>query len=58
MARASMPEASRNQMVDGWVRAVQSGKMARPDFDRAIDDAVGGGLLTEGEGAATKQQLA
>ncbi len=58
VARASMPEASRNQMVDGWVRAVQSGKMARPDFDRAIDDAVGGGLLTQGEGAAAKQQLA
>lgn len=58
LTRASMPEAARTQMVDGWVQAAQLGKLSRDKFDEAIDGAVKSGMLTQAEGDAGKARLA
>lgn len=57
-AHAGMPDASRQMMVSGWVAAANGGQMSRKDFDKAIDGAVEGGMLTAAEGDAAKAQLA
>jgi hypothetical protein len=58
VVRASMPEAARQQMVDGWVQAVQIGNLPRDQFDDALADAVGAGLLTPEEAASATARLA
>jgi hypothetical protein len=58
IAHETMPDASRQQMVDGWVQGVRTGNMSMDDFTKAIDGAVGGGLLNAAEADAARQQLA
>ena len=57
-AHAGLPDASRQMMVTGWVAAANGGQMSRKDFDKAIADAVEGGLLTAAEAEAATAQLA
>lgn len=49
--------ASRNMMVDGWVRAAKVGAMTREQFDEAIDGAVAGGLVTAAEADEARTSL-
>jgi hypothetical protein len=44
-------------MVTGWVAAANGGQMSRKDFDKAINGAVEGGLLTAAEADAAKAQM-
>jgi hypothetical protein len=57
MVHDAMPDATRNMMVDGWVKAVEVGGMTAADFEEAIDGAVTSGMLTEEEGAAARSRL-
>lgn len=52
-----LPEASRQMMVTGWVAAAKGGQLSRKGFDKAIDGAVEGGMLTAAEAEAAKAQL-
>lgn len=54
---ASSPDASRQQMVTGWVSAAKGGQTTRAQFDEAIDGAVKGGLLTDAEADAARASL-
>jgi hypothetical protein len=58
MVHDAMPDATRNMMVEGWVKAVEVGGMSGADFDEAITGAVTTGMLTEAEGAAARARVA
>jgi len=53
----AMPDATRKQMVDGWVSAAKSGALTADAFEEAISGAVESGMLTADEAETARQAV-
>ena len=53
----AMPDATRKQMVDGWVSAAKSGALTAEAFEEAISGAVESGMLTAEEGDVARKAV-
>lgn len=56
--RADFSDDERTMLVDTWVTSVREGRISRDDFEQALENAIGGGLINEEEANRGRAALA